>query len=126
MVITHFRAKRKPSGGRYIACRKKRKYEIGRAPSLTKLDEKKVKRIRTKGGGEKLRILKMNVVNLFDPSTKTYSQSKIKTVSGNPANTHFVRRNILTKGAIVVTEKGKARITSRPGQEGAVNAVLIG
>ncbi|MEK6949175.1 MAG: 30S ribosomal protein S8e, partial [Nanoarchaeota archaeon] len=49
----------------------------------------------------------------------------IKTISGNPANRHFVRRNIMTKGAIIETEKGKARITSRPGQDGAVNAVLI-
>jgi len=43
----------------------------------------------------------------------------------NPANRHFVRRNILTKGTIIETVKGKAKITGRPGQEGMVNAVLI-
>ena len=36
-----------------------------------------------------------------------------------------VRRNILTKGAIIETDAGKAKITNRPGQEGTVNAVLV-
>ena len=43
----------------------------------------------------------------------------------NPANRHYIRRNILTRGTIIKTEKGNARITSRPGQDGVVNAVLI-
>ncbi|MEK6848627.1 MAG: 30S ribosomal protein S8e, partial [Nanoarchaeota archaeon] len=42
-----------------------------------------------------------------------------------PANRHFIRRNIMTKGSVIDTELGKARITSRPGQDGVVNAVLI-
>jgi len=46
-------------------------------------------------------------------------------VVSSEANRHFVRRNIITKGAIVRTEAGDAKITSRPGQEGAINAVLI-
>ena len=51
--------------------------------------------------------------------------AKIKTVLENPANPNLTRRNIITKGCIVQTEKGKARITSRPGQQGSLNAVLI-
>ncbi|MBW3022802.1 30S ribosomal protein S8e, partial [Candidatus Woesearchaeota archaeon] len=54
-----------------------------------------------------------------------YTKAKIKTVADSPANKHYVRRNIITKGAIVETDKGKAKITSRPGQDGTVNAVLI-
>ena len=50
---------------------------------------------------------------------------KITAVVENPANRHFVRRNIITKGTVIETEKGKARITSRPGQEGVINAILI-
>ena len=50
---------------------------------------------------------------------------KIKTVIESPDNRHYARENVLTKGAIIDTEAGKARITSRPGQEGVVNAVLI-
>ena len=47
------------------------------------------------------------------------------TVLENGANSHFVRRNIITKGAIVETEIGKAKITPRTGQKGIVNGVLI-
>jgi len=57
--------------------------------------------------------------------TKKYSKVKIKNVVENPANRHFVRRNILTKGTVVDTDKGKAKITNRPGQEGSINAVLV-
>ena len=50
---------------------------------------------------------------------------KILNVIENPANPHLVRQNIITKGCIIETEMGKARITSRPGQSGVLNAVLI-
>jgi len=46
-------------------------------------------------------------------------------VEANPANINYVRRNLLTKGAIITTDLGRARIVSRPGQDGVVNAVLI-
>ena len=38
---------------------------------------------------------------------------------------HYMRRNILTKGAIIKTELGDARITNRPGQDGVINAILL-
>ena len=38
---------------------------------------------------------------------------------------NYVRRNILTKGAIVETELGRARITSRPGMDGIISGVVI-
>ena len=43
----------------------------------------------------------------------------------NKANPNYVRRNIITKGAIVETSAGKAKVTSRPGQDGVINGVLI-
>jgi small subunit ribosomal protein S8e len=46
-------------------------------------------------------------------------------VKSNPANPFFARRNITTKGAVVETEIGDAVVTSRPGQDGLVNAKLI-
>ena len=49
----------------------------------------------------------------------------IVNVVENPANPHLVRRNIITKGCVVETKLGKAKVTSRPGQEGSVNGVLI-
>ena len=66
-----------------------------------------------------------NVANVFDPGTKKSFKVEIKTVLENPADSHFVRRNVITKGAVIDTEKGKAKVTSRPSQDGTVNAVLI-
>ncbi len=81
--------------------------------------------IRTLGGNKKLRLLSEEYVNVVDPKTNKAQKTKIKTTTENPANRHFVRRNIMTKGTIIETEIGKAKITSRPGQDGVVNAVLI-
>lgn len=125
MVVIQSRSKRKPSGARYKACRGKKKYEMGRLPSLTKLGGKNLTKVRTRGKNSKSRLLSMDVANVFDPKTKKYKQAKIKTIAENQANRHFVRRNIMSKGSVVETEIGKAKITSRPGQDGAVNAVLI-
>ena len=125
MAISHARARRKASGGRYKDYRKKRLDDLGREPSFTKLSKKRVQAIRTKGVNRKLRMLGADTANLFDPKTKSFKQIKIKTITDNPANRHFIRRNIMTKGSVIDTELGKAKITSRPGQDGVVNAVLI-
>ncbi len=126
MVLTQSRSKRKFTGGRYKFYRKKKLYEKGNLPSLTKIGKKDLKNIRTKGGNIKIRLFHAEIANLLDTKTKTYSKAKILTVVDNPANRHYVRRNIITKGTIIDTEKGKAKVTSRPGQDGTVNAVLIG
>ncbi|MBI4153772.1 30S ribosomal protein S8e [Candidatus Woesearchaeota archaeon] len=125
MAMTNSRPKRKTSGGRYHAYKKKRVFETRNAPSLTKLDERKVVETRSMGGARKQHLLSVNKVNVYNPKTKKYQAASVKTIVENPANRHFVRRNIMTKGAIVETELGKAKVTSRPGQEGAVNAVLL-
>ncbi len=125
MAVIHKRPKRKVSGGRYISFRKKRIFEMGSLPTLTKLKEKKSKIVRTKGGNTKYRLLGENMVNVYDPKTKKSSKVKIKNILENPANRHFVRRGIMTKGTVIDTERGKARITNSPGQENVINAVLI-
>jgi len=124
MALTQNRPRRKVTGGRYIDFRKKRSYELGRVPTFTKLSEKASRILRGRGGHQKIVLLQADTANVIGKDGKTF-QAKIKTVAENPANRHFVRRNILTKGTIIDTEKGKARITNRPGQEGAINAVLI-
>jgi small subunit ribosomal protein S8e len=125
MAISQAKAKKSQTGSRYRANRKKRQHETGNLPTLTKLEEKKITETRAMSGYTKYRLLSHNVANVFDPKAKKYSQSKIITIAENPANRNFVRRNIMTKGAIIQTEKGKAKITNRPGQEGQINAVLI-
>ena len=124
MVIVQNIRKRKATGGRYKAVRTKRLAQAGSLPTLTRLADKKVKGKRTIGGNAKRSLLTGNKVNVVDPKTKKTTVADIKGVLENNASRHFVRRNIITKGAILDTSKGKARVTNRPGQEGVINAVL--
>lgn len=126
MVIDQSRPKRKASGARYIAFRKKKLVHIGRKPAETKIGKDELKKIRVRGGGFKSRRTFAEFANVTDQKTNKVHKLKIESVVENPANRHFVRRNILTKNAVIKTEKGNARVTSRPGQDGVVNAVLIG
>ena len=117
---------RKYSGGMYLRARKKRLCDMGRHPTHTKVSEKDTRVfISTKGSGLKVRVLESHFVNLFDPKHEKFEKVEVKTVVENPANRHFVRRNIITKGTIITTSLGKARVTSRPGQDGTVNAILV-
>lgn len=125
MVITQYRARRKRSGGRYKSWRKKRIRESGSLPAYTKVGKKVVKYRRMVAGKEKIFQLSADSANVYDPKEKKYIQLKIETIVENPANRHFIRRSIITKGTIIKTEKGNARVTNRPGQEGVINAVLV-
>jgi small subunit ribosomal protein S8e len=124
LALWQGRSRRKPTGGRIRSGRNKRKFEIGSEPSHTLLGKTKRKQYRQRGGGMKVRVMSGDDVNIYDPGTKKTSKSKIVTVKENAANPHFIQRNIITKGAIVQTEAGRVRVTSRPGQDGVVNGVL--
>jgi len=119
------RSLKKPSGGRIWASRSKRKREMGSEFLEPKIGQRKCIKTRTFGGGEKINLLYTDTANVMDPNTGRAKKAKIITVVHNPADMHFVRRNILTRGAIIDTELGKAKVTSRPGQVGTVDAVLI-
>jgi small subunit ribosomal protein S8e len=128
MVVVHRRdIGRTPTGGRAGVHRGKRRFEIGDHPTATRIDkETRIVAKQTKARSfVKAKVHTADHVNLFDPKTKTFSQAKVMAVVECPANRHYVRRNVMVRGAVVQTEKGKARITSRPGQDGTVNAVLV-
>lgn len=125
MVVIQARSRRKPTGGRYKSTLSKRTHMIGRNPTLTKLGNTRKSKISTKGGNSKMRLFEGNNANVFDPKTKKYAAAAVKNVIESPANRNFVRRNILTKGAIIETSAGKAKITNRPGQDGTINAILV-
>ena len=116
---------RKYTGGRLIRARGKKKFELGGEQANTLLGETIRKTVKTLGGEEKVRLFRAETAVVTDPSTKTAKIVKIETVTGNPANVHYVRRNIVTKGSVIKTEIGSARVTNRPGQEGSINAILI-
>ncbi len=119
------RSVRKITGGRYKPFRKKKKYELGREQTETKIGKRRAKIIRVRGGNIKVRLLEAEWANVVDPETNTCKKVKILNVKENKANPHFARRNIITKGAIIETEIGDAIVTSRPGQDGNINALLL-
>ena len=124
-MISQSKDLRKTTGGMKQSHRKKRLYDKGGRAIQTKIGEKNVRQDRVMGGNIVLRTLRINLANVFDPKTKKYAKAAIKRVVNNPANRHYTRANVITKGAVIETELGNAKVTSRPGQEGAINAVLI-
>lgn len=125
MAIWQGESLRKPSGGRSKLNKNKRKSELGKGAAETKIGDRKVKKVRTKGGNDKIRLTNDNKINVVDPKTNKIEIAEILSVVENSANTHFVRRNIITKGAVVETTAGKVKVTSRPGQHGMINGVLV-
>ena len=125
MALWQGKSQRKKSGGRRIYAHKKRSREIGSEKQEANIGKQSLKFYSTRGGNQKVRVLSIKEANIMDRRIKKTVRSKILSVQENPANPHYVRRNILTKGAIIETEIGIARITSRPGQHGMINAVLI-
>jgi small subunit ribosomal protein S8e len=125
MARTQNRSRRKVTGGLYRSARGKRKTELAGFPAMTRLSgDKRVRTKRTPGGNVKSSLIAGDQINVADKKGKT-SKTKILNVLENPANPNLVRRNILTKGAIVETKLGKVKITSRPGQESLLNGTLI-
>lgn len=125
MALWHLRSNRKPTGGLLNRNRKKRRNDRGSLPIDTKIGKRKVYPRRVEGGMVKLKLAAADMINVADPKTGKVRRVKIVTVKDNKANPHFVRRNIITKGAVLETDIGMARVTSRPGQDGVANAVLL-
>ncbi|MFX0051156.1 MAG: 30S ribosomal protein S8e [Candidatus Hermodarchaeota archaeon] len=125
MARSQKKSLRKSSGGRYHTAIKKKKRDLARPPALTMLGDERKKIIRTRGGNRKTRLLSYNYANISKGKGKKSEKVEIEDVIDNSANRDFARRKIITKGAIIRTTKGEARVTSRPGQNGIVDAVLI-
>ncbi len=69
-------------------------------------------------------MLAVKQANVSDASGKA-TKVEILRVIKNPANVDYDRRGVITKGTIIQTPLGTARVTSRPGQDGIVNAILV-
>ena len=124
MTITQVKSKRKPTGGQYKKLRKKRKKDFGNDFIAIRVGEERKKTVRGLGNSRKQRLMEVEKANVFDGSNKP-KLVKILHVEENAANPNFVRMSIVTKGALIKTEAGLAKVVSRPGQHGVVNAVLI-
>lgn len=123
MAIWQKRSETKKSGGKTRSYRKSRKYDLGSEFSEPELGENKVESKETRGGNQKSVVRRAETANLAVDGEVT--EVEIESVEDNPANPNFVRRSLLTKGTIVDTSEGKAKITSRPGQDGVINATPI-
>ena len=116
------RSTRKRTGGRLRPNADRKKHQLGRSPTETRVDEPNLKTTDARGNTTKTRALATNVAQVADAGDTV--EAEIRDVVENPSNPNYVRRNIVTKGAVIETSEGRARVTSRPGQTGQVNAVL--
>ena len=66
-----------------------------------------------------------NIASVTDPKSGKTEKTEITRVVRNGANVDYNRRGVITKGAEIETALGLAKVTSRPGSDGIINAVLI-
>jgi small subunit ribosomal protein S8e len=117
--------KRKRSGGKIRAYRTKRKFEKGSFPAEPVLGEPKRKTVRGRGGNPKFKVMSDKQACITDQKSGKTQKVDIVRVVKSPANIDFDRRGVITKGSLIETSLGVARVTSRPGQHGIINAVLV-
>jgi small subunit ribosomal protein S8e len=117
--------KRKLTGGKKRAYRAKKKYEEGGFPAETTLGEPRRKSVRIMGGNTKTKVLSDKFVTVTNLKTGKTEKTQITRVVRNGANVDYNRRGVITKGAEIETALGLAKVTSRPGNDGVINAVLV-
>jgi small subunit ribosomal protein S8e len=118
--------KRKRTGGRKRVYRVKRNFEKGSFPAETTIGETRRRNTRGHGGKIKTKVLSDKYASVTDPKSGKTEKTEILRVVKNRANVDYDRRGVITKGAEIETILGLARVTSRPGSSGVINAILIG
>jgi small subunit ribosomal protein S8e len=116
---------KKVTGGKITKYRKKKKFQRGSLPLLTRMGEEKKLKEEGRGRTKKIKLFQAEFANVTNPKTNKTKKVNILDVIKNPANPQYVRRRIITKGTIIKTELGDAKVLSRPSQEGVVNAVIV-
>lgn len=124
MAQYHAKSMVKKTTGMRRPAHKKKKYEIGGNWIETKLGKNRAATIRTRGGKVKKNLLGAEFANVRDKGGKII-KTKITGVLEHADNPHYVRRIIVTKGCVISTELGKVKVTSRPGQDGVVNGIIV-
>ncbi|XP_065843659.1 small ribosomal subunit protein eS8-like [Oscarella lobularis] len=93
--------KRRNTGGHKNPLRKKRKFELGRPPANTRIGAKRIHTVRTRGGNEKRRGLRLENGNYSWGSEAITRKSRIIDVVYNASNNELVRTKTLVKNCIV-------------------------
>ena len=129
MAKWHGISRRKPSGGRLkrpSRYRGKRNTEISSENQFAFVGDKNSRKLYRKTAGlQTVRVLSVKNINVNKPKEGKTVRAEITNVVRNDADTNYVRRNIVTKGAIVETDIGRVRVTSRPGMHGVVSGILL-
>jgi len=94
--------KRRSTSGTKKKWHKKRKFEMGRQPAMTKLSANKtVRRLRVRGGNYKFRALRLDTGNFAWGTEAVTRKTRVLDVVYNASNNELVRMKILVKNAIV-------------------------
>jgi len=93
--------KRRATGAKRHPHRKKRKYELGRPPAMTKLGPHRVHPVRVRGGHIKHRALRLETGNFSWGSEAVTRKTRLLAVVYNASNNELVRTNTLVKNAII-------------------------
>ena len=96
--------KRRETGGRRSQFRKKRKFELGRPAAMTKIGEKRIHEVRTRGGNRKFRALRLDSGNFSWGTEVCTRKVRVLDVVYNASNNELVRTKTLVKGAIVMVD----------------------
>ena len=100
-ISRNSRHKRRATGGRMPIHKKKRKFEMGRVPSMTKIGAKRVIFVRGRGGNIKTRALKNDHGNFSWGSEAISCKTRILDTVYNATNNELVRTKTLVKNTIV-------------------------
>ncbi|KAL2395796.1 Small ribosomal subunit protein eS8B [Exophiala dermatitidis] len=95
------RHKRSATGAKRASYRKKRAFEKGRQPANTRIGNKRIHLVRTRGGNTKYRALRLESGNFSWGSEGIARKVRVIVVAYHPSNNEFVRTNTLTKSAVV-------------------------
>lgn len=83
---------------------KKRKFEMGRQTSNTKLGNRRIRLVRTRGGNSKFRALRIDAGNFSWGSEAITRKTRVLDVVYNATNNELVRTKTIVKNCIVVID----------------------
>jgi small subunit ribosomal protein S8e len=92
---------RSATGAQRAHYRKKRKFELGRQPAMTKLGAKRIHTVRTRGGNVKHRALRLESGNFAWGSEHCTKKTRLIGVVYNSSNNELVRTNTLVKNSVI-------------------------
>ncbi|HYB75916.1 MAG TPA: 30S ribosomal protein S8e [Nitrososphaerales archaeon] len=115
--------KRRATGGKSKPSRGRRAFERDGYPIEPIVGAPSKRQSRRRGGNLSTGLVFADTANVSDSKGKAV-KSKILRVKKSPANRDYERRGVITLGAVIETEAGEAIVTSRPTDDGVVNAIL--